>query len=496
MQSLEDRRVMHISYINMEQEDDVGHQHLRKNALNEQNEILRLPNIQSLVNNSQVDNNHLQKEFFSLKIRNCTLFKAVPLPHIGKKRPPRLNDAANGAASSKESLGPLFSPEKDIFEKLFKHFDSTAVTGWLEKAHNFISDMGTWSCCGDNFVRFAHFWLSELQYNHKEQLLELEMGVIEDEVRLAFEGSGSKEFQPSDLNSILAAALSEYPIGLVNDQNPYVFLDYLNLMSSADTSEYKEMLSAIQYTTKNPQIAQWLLAIRAFALANLWHAIVKFYKALVKTQLSSEQPIKSSVSATRKQSSEVVKERALQTVQLGYADVLDYLVRSQKLDLSVADEKNRNLIFLATIYDQSKILDYFLEMLALSSASVGEQYFLLIFQALPVPNINQVAENGNTALHAAVNTGKMHLVSSLLHYPGINVNVPNPQCDGATALHLAIAYGHLGICYLLLNATADVESPMGGLTPLQLAEMFGNETIIALIKMHVKKFKLENKMFA
>lgn len=55
---------------------------------------------------------------------------------------------------------------------------------------------------------------------------------------------------------------------------------------------------------------------------------------------------------------------------------------------------------------------------------------------------------------------------------------------------------HLGICYLLLNATADVESPMGGLKPLQLAEMFGNEAIIGLIKMHVKKFKLENKMFA
>lgn len=79
---------------------------------------------------------------------------------------------------------------------------------------------------------------------------------------------------------------------------------------------------------------------------------------------------------------------------------------------------------------------------------MGEQYFLLIFQALPVPNINQVAENGNTALHAAVNTGKMHLVSSLLHYPGINVNVPNPQCDGATALHLAIAYGNASNLFL------------------------------------------------
>ncbi|XP_061455518.1 salivary gland specific protein SAGSIN1 isoform X2 [Rhineura floridana] len=325
MQSLEDRRVMHLSYINMEKGDDLGHQQLHKNGLNEQNEILRLPNIHSLVNNSHMDNNHLQKEFFSLKIRNCALFKAVPLPHIGKKMPPHLSDTASGAASSKESLGLLFSPEKGTFEKLFKHFEGAAVIGWLQRAHNFIGDMGTWSYCGDNFVRFAHFWISELQYNQKQQLLELEMGVIEDEVRLAFEGSDSKEFQPSDLNSILAAVLSEYPVGLVNNQNPYVFLDYLNLMSSADTSGYKKMLSSIQYTTKNPQIAQWLLAIRAFALANLWHAIVKFYKALVKTQLSSEQPIKSSVSATRKQSSEVVKERCSFSVGILSATLINFI---------------------------------------------------------------------------------------------------------------------------------------------------------------------------
>lgn len=56
--------------------------------------------------------------------------------------------------------------------------------------------------------------------------------------------------------------------------------------------------------------------------------------------------------------------------------------------------------------------------------------------------MNQAAENGNTPLHAAVNTGKMHLVSLLLHYPGINVNIPNQQCDGASALHLAVVYGN------------------------------------------------------
>nr|XP_025034302.1 protein FAM220A isoform X1 [Pelodiscus sinensis] len=482
MRSLKDRRAMIVSHMTVEEEEDLNHEQLCESGPNSQNKVFHLPDIHSLLNDSQVDvNNSLQKEFFSLKIRNCSLFKAVPLPHIGKKMPPHLSEPArlnlSAAVSSKDSYHLFVSPERGQLDKIFNHFDNTFVTGWLEKAYSSISDLGVWCCTGDNFVHFAHFWLTELHDNQKRQLLELEMDIIEDELQLAFLELDS-ELQPSDLNSILAATLSEYPMELLSNQKSYIFLDYLSLMSSEKTSGYKKMLSSIKYTTNNPQVTQWLLAVRACALANLWHAVVKFYKALVSTRLLPEVHIKSSVSATTKQTNEVVKERALQSVQLGYVDVLHYIILNQKLDLGTVDEKNRNLIFLATIYDQPKILDYFLDM------------------GLPIPDINQPAENGNTPLHAAVNTGKMHLVSLLLHYPGINVNFPNPQCDGATALHLAIAYGYLGICYLLLNAAADVESPLGDLTPVQLAENFGNKTITKFVKMHVKKLKLENKMFA
>ncbi|XP_032658055.1 protein FAM220A isoform X2 [Chelonoidis abingdonii] len=460
MQSLKDRRAMIVSHMNMEEEDDLNHEHLCESDPNSQNEILHLPDVCSLLKNSQVDvNSSLQKEFFSLKIRNCSLFKAVPLPHIGKKMPPHLSEPRlnlSAAVSSKDSSHLLFSPERGRLDKVFNHFDSTSVIDWLEKAYNSISDLGVWCCTGDNFVHFAHFWLSELQYNQKRQLLELEMDIIEDELQLAFLEKLDSELEPSDLHSILAATLSEYPMGLLSNQKPCIFLDYLNVMSSEQTTAYKKMLSSIKYTTNNPQ----------------------FYKALVSTRFVPELHIKSSVSATTKQTNEVVKERALHSVQLGYADVLHYLIINQQLDLGAVDEKNRNFIFLATIYDQPKILDYFLDM------------------GLPIPDVNHAAENGNTPLHAAVNTGKMHLVSLLLHYPGINVNFPNPQCNGATALHLAIVYGYLGICYLLLNAAADVESPLGDLTPVQLAENFGNETITKFIKMHIKKLKLENKMFA
>ncbi|KAG6927687.1 protein FAM220A [Chelydra serpentina] len=314
MQSLKDRRAIIVSHMNMEEEEDLNHEHLCESGPNSQNEILHLPDVCSLLNNSQVDvNNRLQKEFFSLKIRNCSLFKALPLPHIGKKMPPHLSEPRrlnlSAALSSKDSSHLLLSPERGRLDKVFNHFDSTSVTDWLEKAYSSISDLGFWCCTGDNFVHFAHFWLSELQYNQKRQLLELEMGIIEDELQLAFLEELDSELQPTDLHSVLAATLSEYPMGLLSNQKPYIFLDYLNVMSSEQTTGYRKMLSSIKYTTNNPQVTQWLLAVRAFALANLWHAVVKFYKALVSTKLLPELHIKSSVSATTKQTNEVVKER-------------------------------------------------------------------------------------------------------------------------------------------------------------------------------------------
>lgn len=270
---------MIVSHMTVEEEEDLNHEQLCESGPNSQNKVFHLPDIHSLLNDSQVDvNNSLQKEFFSLKIRNCSLFKAVPLPHIGKKMPPHLSEPArlnlSAAVSSKDSYHLFVSPERGQLDKIFNHFDNTFVTGWLEKAYSSISDLGVWCCTGDNFVHFAHFWLTELHDNQKRQLLELEMDIIEDELQLAFLELDS-ELQPSDLNSILAATLSEYPMELLSNQKSYIFLDYLSLMSSEKTSGYKKMLSSIKYTTNNPQVTQWLLAVRACALANLWHAVVK-----------------------------------------------------------------------------------------------------------------------------------------------------------------------------------------------------------------------------
>ncbi|XP_072453946.1 protein FAM220A isoform X2 [Notamacropus eugenii] len=475
METMKDRRTtLGSCLINMKGEEDVdSNKVFCKVNKRQQKEIPHLPDTYSWSNKPGVDfNRSLHKELFCSEMKNC-LSKADPLPHIGNKMPPYLRKStrrnSTRAAALKESVNVVFPP-KEHFAKIFCGINEAVVSDWLERAICSINDLREWCNIGDNFVRFANFWLSELPYKQKVSLLQLEMGIFEDELQSAFFEEVGTELELSQLHSVLSATLCEYPEVLLNDETKYVFLDYLKFMSSEQTIEYKKMLSSLKCTTNNLQIALWLLAVRAFALANLWHAVVKFYKTVVSSQPPPGLPSKS-LSATRKQKSELFKERAFQCIRLGYIDVLHYLIKSHQIDLYVVDENNRNMIFLSIIYNQPKILEYFLDM------------------DPPIPNVNQAAENGNTPLHAAVNTRKADIMSLLLRFAEIDVNAPNHQCDGATALHLAVIYGHLDICYLLLKAAAHPEIPMGELTPLQLAQQMGNTAIESLIRFHVNKLK-------
>ncbi|XP_020821031.1 protein FAM220A isoform X3 [Phascolarctos cinereus] len=374
--------------INMKGEEDIDSNKLFcKVNERQQKEIPYLSDTCSWSNKPRADfNRSLHKELFSSEMKNY-LSRADLLPHIGNKMPPYLRKStrrnSTKAAAQKESVNVVF-PVKEHFAKIFCGINEAVVSDWLERAICSINDLREWCHIGDNFVRFANFWLSELSYKQKVNLLQLEMGLFEDELQSAFFEELGTELQLSHLHAVLSATLCEYPEVLLNDETKYVFLDYLNLMSSEQTIEYKKMLSSLKCTTNNLQIALWLLALRAFALASLWHAVVK-------------EP--------------------------------------------------------------------------------------------PIPNVNQAAENGNTPLHAAVNTRKADIMSLLLRFAEIDVNAPNHQCNGATALHLAIVYGRLDICYLLLKAEADPEIPMGEFTPLQLVQQMGNKVIESLISFHVNKLK-------
>ncbi|XP_074063205.1 uncharacterized protein LOC141502386 isoform X2 [Macrotis lagotis] len=390
METMRDRRTtLGTCLINMKGEEDIDSNKLFcKVNIRQQKEIPHLSDTCSWSNKPGVDfNRSLHKELFSSDMKNY-LSKADPLPHIGNKMPPFLRKPtrrnSTKAAAQKESVNVVF-PAEEQFTKIFCGINEAIMSDWLERAICSIDDLREWCHVGDNFVRFANFWLSELPHKQKVNLLQLEMGIFEDELQSAF--------------------------------------------------------------------------------------FEEFYKAVVSSQPPPGLPSKRSVSATRKQKSDLFKERAFQCIKLGYIDVLHYLIKSHQIDLYIVDDNNRNMIFLSIIYNQPKILEYFLNM------------------EPPIPNVNQAAENGNTPLHAAVNSRKTDIMSLLLCFAEIDVNAPNHQCNGATALHLAIIYGHLDICYLLLKAAADPEIPIEELTPLQLAQQMGNRAIESLIRFHVNKLR-------
>ena len=58
----------------------------------------------------------------------------------------------------------------------------------------------------------------------------------------------------------------------------------------------------------------------------------------------------------------------------------------------------------------------------------------------PKADVNEKATSGNTALHAAVNTGNISMVQTLIN-AGAKVNACNAECEGATPLHLAVMGG-------------------------------------------------------
>nr|XP_009681660.1 PREDICTED: uncharacterized protein LOC104149647 [Struthio camelus australis] len=269
---------MPVSCRNMEKED-LNQKQVSESGPGHHKAATRLKHIHSLLNSSQNRSNSLRKELLYFKIRNCSVFNAIPLCYIGKEMPPSLSESAgrnsSTAASSKDSFCLHFSSEKDRLDRVSLCINSTSVKGWMEKACCFAKGLSSWFCPGDNSVCLAYFWLSKLQYNQNSLCLESETSSsIENELQLAF--PGELEFGGlSDLYSIPVASLSEYTMGLLNNQKPCFFLCYLNLVSSEKTTGYKKMLSNIKYVTSNFHIIQLVTSVLAFALAGLWYGVAK-----------------------------------------------------------------------------------------------------------------------------------------------------------------------------------------------------------------------------
>ncbi|CAH1273006.1 TNKS [Branchiostoma lanceolatum] len=376
---------------------------------------------------------------------NLRRSKKAPLPPVGiGSRPSSSASSGSDTAPDVRSVG-----HDGNFDGILGYMDEAVIADWLMRTNAMVEELSDWCCHGDNFVRFAHFWLSGIPPAQRTQLIGMEVGIVRDEMERAFRsGRESGDVTSLGLRRLLSAVLREYPTKLLTSKGPHIFLEKLDVLTSGRSEEYRATLTDVKVRTRNKQFVQWVLALRAFALLSIWHAAVAFYRTIscpgAQGGLNDDE--EQSGTAT----TDSLEERCVQAVQSGSVDVLHYLAKVKKADLGVRDGENRTLVFVAVTHNQPKVLTY------------------LLTKVHPRPDINLPSCTGNTPLHAAVNAGNAELVKTLVK-AGAEVNAANPQCDSATPLHLAVLHGDKETCEVLLTAGAQVTAEMGGQTAEHLA---------------------------
>eukprot|EP00058_Branchiostoma_floridae_P013878 XP_002599366.1 hypothetical protein BRAFLDRAFT_64276 [Branchiostoma floridae] len=387
---------------------------------------------------------------------NLRRSKKAPLPPVGiGSRPSSSASSGSDTAPDARSVG-----HDGNFDGILGYMDEAVIADWLMRTNVMVEELSDWCCHGDNYVRFAHFWLSGIPPAQRTQLIGMEVGIVRDEMERAFRtGRESGDVTSLALRKLLSAVLREYPTKLLTSKGPHIFLEKLDVLTSGRSEEYRATLTDVKVRTRNKQFVQWVLALRAFALLSVWHAAVGFYRTITcpgaQGGLADEQD-QGTVTA------DSLEERCVQAVQSGAVDVLHYLSKVKKADLGVRDGENRTLVFIAVTHNQPKVLTY------------------LLTKVHPRPDINLPSCTGNTPLHAAVNAGNVELVKTLVK-AGAEVNTANPQCDSATPLHLAVLHGDKETCEVLLSAGAQVSAEMGGQTAAHLAADLGHLEIQQLL---------------
>ncbi|BFZ03550.1 hypothetical protein BsWGS_06589 [Bradybaena similaris] len=349
------------------------------------------------------------------------------------------------------------SNKRTNFDDILPYMDVTLVSNWLTRSNASIQELYEYFSKGNNFVQFAHFWLSEFPDIQKREIFSMEYDILLDEISLAFTvGKENRKVLQKDILELCEAVFKEFPAKLLAENGSCVFLDYLDILSSEKQDSYKRLLSNVRCSTSNRQYAQWLLATRCFALVNVSSAVVNFYRNLVeKTQGLPALDLCSTKET-------VPHRRLLQAIRLGYIDVINYYTTKGHVSPLYCDSHQRSLLFTAVMHNQMEVVRHFLT----SEATIGD--------------INKPSDTGNTALHAASNSGNLAIVDLLCHSRGLDVNCVNPQCENATPLHLAVMHGHTKVVEYLLEHGADSQLKMGDTTVRDLARDFDHSDILKL----------------
>jgi len=189
-------------------------------------------------------------------------------------------------------LGESAVKKKGNFDGALMYLDATLISEWLAQSNANITDLTCWCHSDENYVQFAHFWLSEFPDLQKQEIFKLEYSIVLDQLGFAFQaGLSCGAVKRKELSKFLEAVLREYPGRLFSSKGPHLFLDHLDVLTSERQSSYKCLLSDVKVSTRIKQHAQWCLAVRSFALVSIWMAIVNFYRKLVPKTSQTSTPI-------------------------------------------------------------------------------------------------------------------------------------------------------------------------------------------------------------
>ena len=293
--------------------------------------------------------------------------RGSPLPPIGASpsssgRTSPVTQAATAGNRVISARKKTVKPSKPNFDSILLYMDSTVVGDWLTKANSSIKQLTSWLHYNDNFIQFAHFWLSEMPRSKQRELIEMEFSILMEEICFAF-GAGleGKSVLQQDIDAFARAVFWEYPEKFHNSETKDFFLNILLCLCSGRKNNYRALLSDVQCSTSNKQFVQLILATRAFAIVNICCGVLEFFKAAFDKTTYKEPADNSLVS---KSIVAIATEFAFQAVQKDLPDVLDYLLKNYSLlHNTLKDSGGKSLIFAAVLSGKENMLGHLLKVM-------------------------------------------------------------------------------------------------------------------------------------
>lgn len=226
--------------------------------------------------------------------------RAAPLPPVrsvsqtspqSSSSSDEVDPVSTSVSSARRGYHSPTNQDGQNFDDMLVYIDASLISEWLAQANAQVTELTTWCHRGDNYVEFAHFWLSQFPEMQRIDLIRMEREIVMDHLRLAFRvGRDQGRVSHQHIEAFCKAVFREYPRRLSRSMGAFLFLDHLDILTSERTDAYKLLLTDVTCNTRTQQHAQWTLAMRAFSLASIWHNVLAFFRTL-HSGMSSGLPV-------------------------------------------------------------------------------------------------------------------------------------------------------------------------------------------------------------